>query len=883
MKKACHYFCYSLLALGLCSTAIFAGEHPKENLKNPSFEKGLASWSFYVDPSMAAQVKHHIDKEIFTAQIKAQGAKPAAHVQLIQTIALKEGQRYKLSFDVKREVDGNATMPIICQQKARPWENYGLEKWVPFSKDWTHHDVFFTAKGIVKANPPTLRFYLGNQKGDIQIRKLSLTETTELPEPKVEEKQEKQPEHLKNSSFEKGMASWSVYVHPSMTAQAKHHVDNGIFTAQVKAKGPKPASHVQLIQKIALKEGQRYKLSFDVKRKGDGNATMPILCQQQDRPWENYGLESWIHFSKDWSHHDVFFTAKGIVKANPPNLRFYLGNQKGEVQLRKLSLIKIDNISKPDVDISSQSFRIVPQPKRITRHDGFYQMGKNLFVHCNRAAATDLFQRETIFITGKKPNDLQNAISPMEQPFFAVGNTQGIGFADNINDAPPFLGGYALVILPEGIAVKGFDDQGLRNGIQSLLQIIEQSSKGTLPLLSIRDLPDMKFRAMHVALNYLLKTQNPANRDLLEGFRWMFRRLGRYKYTHICLMLNGNIKLEKHPEVRPRATFSHQQIKQLIKLASEQGVVLFPNVKTFGKFMESQSLATRQANADVLAHDYYTENGAWKKIFSKHWGQARLNVGLKDPNGGGGVSAALDIASPKALDLMRDCIDEVYELFNKPKLFHLGMDEYHFFGSSWPKEVNRGKMFADYINALNRHLNKKGCQVMIWSDMLLSNVQFPYMTEANGGPPQNTCEALPLLDKNIIIADWHYGNSLFGDAPKHYPTISWFRQNRFNVVSVPWYDRDNIVNIARDNAATSSMGIMGSTWAMYMTYYVSINNGPVPTGWGWTRKRVEKLRELGVFASTAEAAWNVLDCKENIEQYDSVLWEKRWMPQATAK
>ncbi len=38
-----------------------------------------------------------------------------------------------------------------------------------------------------------------------------------------------------------------------------------------------------------------------------------------------------------------------------------------------------------------------------------------------------------------------------------------------------------------------------------------------------------------------------------------------------------------------------------------------------------------------------------------------------------------------------------------------------------------------------------------------------------------------------------------------------------------------------------------------------------------------------MLASTAEAAWSLLEAKANIEQYGSVKWEKRWLPRNDSK
>ncbi len=693
-------------------------------------------------------------------------------------------------------------------------------------------------------------------------------------------------ERLKNADFARGLTGWSFHVHKSM--KVKRTAKQGILTVEV-AKASSP-QHVQLIQKFTLQEGQQYKLAFDAKREGPAVKTQ-VVCSQQSRPFKSYGLNKTVTFSDQWSRHELTFTAKGVVLTNKPTLRIYLGNQLGTVQLRNFSLTdaskahatktKKKTMAQKTSGVKKRgqtALRIIPQPKQLTTHKGTFQLGQTLFIQSNSPQATRLFKQEVTFITGKKEDTYQVAERTSKQFFLAAANTADVDLFDEIKAAPHHQGGYALSILPQGIAIKGHDEEGLRNGIQSFLQVLEQSENETLPQLTIRDLPDLKFRAMHLVLRAPGHWGKKNAEEVQDIYRWIFRRLGRYKYTHVCIMIKGNVELKKHPEMWPKTAYSQDELKAIIKIGQEQGLSVFPEFKTLGKFFFSQSKKTLNAHADMINRKIKTHSkGSWKTIFHESWSGQRLNAEQKAVKGDGSLSFGLDIANPKVLPMMLDCLDEIYELFDQPKLFSLGMDEAHFFGTAWPKEVNRGKMLADYANALNRHLKKKGCRTIMWGDMLLNHLQFPYFFENHGGPPLNTFEAVPLLDKDIIIADWHYGYTVGEVFPEHYPSISWFRQNGLDVIAVPWFIQSNMANLARDVAATSSKGIMGSSWALHMTYALHTRKNAFQKR-PRARKTTEERRELGIFASTAEAAWTILKAKKIMKQYDSVEWEKRWLP-----
>lgn len=690
-------------------------------------------------------------------------------------------------------------------------------------------------------------------------------------------------EQLKNSDFKQGLSSWSFHVHKRI--KVKRKVTNGVLAVQI-SEASKP-QHVQLIQKVTLLESQQYQLSFDAKRNGKPTS-IQVLCMQQRSPYKSYGLNKSVELSDTWSRHQLTFTVQKIVEDNPPTLRLFLGNQTS-VALRKFSLVKQSDIEIPTAQTSvehkkllhknnSTLIRIVPQPKQLTRKNGTFQLGQTLFIQTNQLKAFKLFKQEAIFITGKLQSRFQRIQHSSNSFFLGIANTADVDLFDQIAAPPHHQGGYTFAILPQGIAIKGHDDEGLRNGVQSLLQVLEQAPNGMLPQIVVRDLPDLNFRAMHLALRPPSHWKVKTHQDVYNIYRWIFRRLGRYKYTHVCLMIKGTLKFKKHSQVWPNAVYSHDDIKAIIKIGEEHGLTLFPELKTLGKFFFDQPKETLQAHADMLNRKIATHAGAWKSIFHESWSEQRLNAEQKTVKVDGSISVGLNIANPKVVPLMLDCIDEIYELFGQPKLFSLGMDEAHFFGTSWPKEVHRGRKFADYANTLSRHLKSKDCRSIIWGDMLLSHLQFPYFFENHGGPPANICEAMPYLDDDIIIADWHYGYTVGDVLPEHYPTISWFRQNGKDVIAVPWFIQHNMSNLARDVAATSSKGLMGSCWSLHQTYTFYTRKNAFQKK-SKTHKTVQGRRELGVFASTAEAAWSILQSKKNMEQYDSVQWEKRWLPE----
>jgi hypothetical protein len=93
--------------------------------------------------------------------------------------------------------------------------------------------------------------------------------------------------------------------------------------------------------------------------------------------------------------------------------------------------------------------------------------------------------------------------------------------------------------------------------------------------------------------------------------------------------------------------------------------------------------------------------------------------------------------------------------------------------------------------------------------MLLAPVDAPGGTDAfNGAGTLKLAEAVPLLPKDVIIADWHYGGGY-----EHFPSFDFWRRNGFRIVAGPWYGMDNVWNITRDAKGRDNvLGLAATTW-----------------------------------------------------------------------
>jgi hypothetical protein len=165
------------------------------------------------------------------------------------------------------------------------------------------------------------------------------------------------------------------------------------------------------------------------------------------------------------------------------------------------------------------------------------------------------------------------------------------------------------------------------------------------------------------------------------------------------------------------------------------------------------------------------------------------------------------LTNPHAQELLRKVADELIEFAGPGQYFHIGCDEaYSHATCDRCRQADRVQLFADHINNLAAHLEKRGRRAIMWGDPLLESGKWPAGFTANGTPSLPTHEALEKLSRKIVIADWHYDVTK-GDVP----TLAHFRGRGFETLACPWNSPGNLRTLAKGAAANQS-GFLMTTW-----------------------------------------------------------------------
>ncbi len=331
-------------------------------------------------------------------------------------------------------------------------------------------------------------------------------------------------------------------------------------------------------------------------------------------------------------------------------------------------------------------------------------------------------------------------------------------FRERVTPDEPGPEGYVIRVTQNEVVAAGSDRLGTFWAAQSLAQLLSVSPDGRvfLPGCIVRDRPAMPFRSVHLlTASDTLEFQTRLIRNVLSPF----------KIRYVILQMD-KFGWESHPEIRdPDNHVSADDLRKLIAFAKDYHITYIPLVMSLGHM---EWIFRDGANMDIV----------------------------EDPN----HPFAYCPLNERSYALMQDLFDEAFEVFGRPSLFHIGHDEFDMRGE-FPyheecREVGKVELYYRDTLRLAEYLRSKGARTMMWGDILAKN---------------GFRERLEDLPKDIIIADWRYGDV------KEYPTVDLFREAGFDVVGCTWYRPGNIYHFSKYAAGRGAIGMMQTTWTGWHT------------------------------------------------------------------
>lgn len=338
---------------------------------------------------------------------------------------------------------------------------------------------------------------------------------------------------------------------------------------------------------------------------------------------------------------------------------------------------------------------------------------------------------------------------------------------------------YALTVTESGAFVRGESAVGLLHGLFTLVQLVvpirlEGEADYAMPAVRIHDRPAIRgMRAIHLCVF-------PETTLLL--LEKAIRLAGMMKFTHVVLEFWGMLRYDTLPELAwPRHAYSKEQIRPLVRLIQDLGMEVIPMLNHLGHAAQCRSCYGKHVVLD--------QNPARALLF--------------EPDGW-----TWCISNPETRRVLRGLRQELIDLCGSGKYFHLGCDEsYSYATCPICSTQDTRRLLADYLNELTVELAAQGRRPIIWGDQLLDTTVWKHPNIATSRPDQRTHEALPLLDKRIVIADWQYSLT----EPKA-PTMEHFMKQGFDTLICPWdgHGNNEAMGAAADQA--HAFGFMATTW-----------------------------------------------------------------------
>lgn len=262
----------------------------------------------------------------------------------------------------------------------------------------------------------------------------------------------------------------------------------------------------------------------------------------------------------------------------------------------------------------------------------------------------------------------------------------------------------------EGIRVRGGSESGLRYGLQTLRQIIGQTSRA-IPCLHIQDKPAFPVRAYSLDVT---RGRVPT----MEFLTWFVDQLALYKYNQFQLYVEHAFAFVELSEAwRGTDPLTAADITYLDEYCARRGIELVPSLATFGHMY--MNLRTREHRG--LGE--FPEDADRPFSFIERMEHHTLNA-----------------ADPKAHDFASRLIEEYAPLF-RSKSFNIGGDETFDLGRSAQDAPGAGRdeLYAGFVRDLCETLARHGRQPMLWADIALESPR-----------------TMDLLPGDITMLNWMY-------------------------------------------------------------------------------------------------------------------------------
>jgi hypothetical protein len=408
-----------------------------------------------------------------------------------------------------------------------------------------------------------------------------------------------------------------------------------------------------------------------------------------------------------------------------------------------------------------------------------------------------------------------------------------IGFAkDMIKDLNgiflPHEEAYAILIQPDYLKVIGASASGIHNGLISLRQIINLSTK--LPSVTIFDYPANRHRSAFTYWQLPLDEKSKSNLFKFIDLKYneIVVATGKYRELENLQVQKGLLEYFEylrsfHVEPIPTVWLNGDKSWYEGIFLKDEPVAFVNNKASFG-FQRLVDLANSEpiVHSKIGGGQFYQRNKDYQIISAEPPVISRMVDG-KIPEDEI-VFLDADIVDRRTHRFFKPCVSEeaVYKKFEKnikntiellhPKKIHVNHDELGILNSD-SRCLQRSKkdyeLVAEQINRMREIIKKydPNVEMIMWADAVN-----PYH---NAGK-KNLEKVCDLLEKDIIMAHWYYTAENFEQVDLVELGSKFFLEKGFRMYGSPW---DHMVNhqvweeVSKVNCDDSNfLGLMHTQW-----------------------------------------------------------------------
>jgi Glycosyl hydrolase family 20, catalytic domain len=484
------------------------------------------------------------------------------------------------------------------------------------------------------------------------------------------------------------------------------------------------------------------------------------------------------------------------------------------------------------MDTNSLARVIYPQPKQVTWQEGILIVDRQVILNLPvNSKCTDFFVETWENFTCCKTSIVVNTTAEQAENSFSLevaGVPQSAVLAEKST--------YALTVGVQGVFATAIDEISLRQAWFSMLQMLDPKP-GTrkiegfqIPCVDIQDYPLLKFRSAHLCV---------FPETTLSALEKSINLLGMHKYTHVVIEFWGMLKMDALPELSWPEAYSKDEVKPLLQRVRDLGMEPVPMFNHWG-----HATGSRVRNGRHVVLD-----------------QNPLLAPLFEPDGW-----TWCLTNPESLKILAGVRKELIEFFGDIDYFHLGCDEaYSHATCDSCRKHDPAVLLAEYLNSVNADLKSHGIRPFIWGDALLEDTKWEGYI-ALSRPDQRTHEAMDLLSRDFIIADWQY----YLKNKNQTATFKHFMEKGFDVVTAPWHDFENINVLGELAIEQNAFGMMLTTW-----HTLPVKMGIIPRAgsvmWGGKDAGKDNPLYMGAYQMTSQAAF-LRKIRKGPTDYENAGW-----------